>query len=133
MCLIIKRDQKSKIAQKDIVVFKIVTGEINSTIEETKHTFFECFPIEIGETYHSEIRVDKRNESIGIAIHSFKYLKDLLNYLNMDYEDRIFCGYKIHIARCIIPKGSEYYTGDFEDLGKSYASSSIEYLRIINK
>ena len=127
MCLTIKENQKPKVAAKDITVFKIIQDGYFG--KKGLLTFFMYSPIKIGETYHSEI--EKNFNQIEIALHSFKRLKDLKAYLMKDYPNRIFIGKKVHIAKCLIPKGSIYYTGDFDNLGKSYASDCVTYVKIL--
>lgn len=79
-------------------------------------TFFRATPIEIGETYTSEIKVN--NYTIHKALHSFCYKKDA----------RVYGNFKV--AKCIIPKGSIYYRGIFGSV-PSYASNQLKYVEII--
>ena len=72
--------------------------------------------VEIGKTYDSILYKDY--DVITFGLHSFSKLKDVKRITRV-------------IAKCIIPKGSEYYEGTFEDKGISYASNKITYLKIV--
>ena len=91
------------INNKEVVDLKIVTP-------------YRFFPIEIGKTYDSELI--KSDDYIYEGLHSFKNLHDVKN----DYSG-IY-------AKCLIPKGSKYYEGKFNECD-SYASDKLTYVKII--
>ena len=74
--------------------------------------------IEIGETYQSELEINELIE-VHIGLHSFAKLTDAINN-----GDGVY-------VKCIIPKGSHYFIGDFFD-SISYASDKITYLEIVS-
>jgi hypothetical protein len=76
--------------------------------------------IKIGEIYKSKLI--KYDSLIDEGIHSFKNLKDANYFASFD-EKRI-------VAKCIIPKGSEYYVGKYGDY-VSYASDTLKYAEIL--
>ena len=74
--------------------------------------------IEIGKTYDSILY--KYHDIITLGLHSFSKLKDAKKITSV-------------VAKCIIPKGSEYYEGTFKHKDKypSYASNKITYVEIV--
>lgn len=125
MCLYIKRDQKSKICRRNIKSYKVCVlcnGALN--------TFYQEVPIVIGETYISAIEGGEslwssKSIAIGVALHSFISLRKLLEAINIDRDD-------VRVVECIIPKGSEYYLGEFESKNDAYASNQLTYVRIVD-
>jgi hypothetical protein len=92
-------------------------------------TPYQNVEIKIGETYKSELI--KYGLSIEEGIHSFKSLEAAIYYASLE-EKRI-------VAKCIIPKGSEYYVGEYS-VGIygyysyiSYASDTLKYVEILTK
>lgn len=86
----------------------------------TYRTPFQNMGVEIGKTYNSKLI--KAGSTIGEGLHSFKsprYAK------GTSYEQRI-------VAKCIIPKGSSYYTGLYVR-HISYASDKLTYVEIVNE
>ena len=126
MCLYIKKDQKSKICRKDITCYKICDYTYGRLF-----TFYRCDAIEIGETYISDIWLHKSSPFVPInlasitkGLHSFVSIKSLLNAVCFNEH--------IRIIKCIIPKGSEYYLGEFENKNDAYASNKLKYLEIVD-
>lgn len=81
-------------------------------------TLYRRFPIEIGETYTSKL--NKYGNVVGEGLHSF-----------VNYKDAINDGPGV-VVKCIIPKGSNYYLGKFNNRD-SYASDTLKYVEIIDK
>lgn len=109
MCLELYSDTKKLIAEEDIECYKILYKE-----DGIFRTFYRDFPIEAGKTYESII--SKEGYRIQMGLHSY-----------VDKENAI-CS-NLYTAKCIIPKGSEYYLGSF--CGKdSYASNVLKYVEI---
>ena len=125
MCLTIKRKSHKQTAKKDIVVYKIVEQVVYSKRLRTPYQFTT---VKIGGKYESKLTVydDGIELCITKGLHSLKTKKEAIEAA----KDITGCDYDQHIVRCIIPKGSEYYVGDFYDW-KGYASSNIEYQEII--
>jgi hypothetical protein len=88
----------------------------NSTIL----THYQNVEIKIGETYKSKLI--KNDLLIDEGIHSFKNLKDT-NYFAI--KNKI-------VVKCIIPKGSEYYIGEYDGY-VSYASDTLKYVEILTE
>lgn len=130
MCLEIKKGQKPRKAEKDIVVWKIVDEGDGYDPYQTKWVspYFEA-NIYVGEEMRSEIDTNLNNDRlIEEAFHSYKRKKDALFWT----EYWPMC----RLARCIIPEGSLYYSG-IAQVSKSsyenfpgYASDKIKYLKI---
>jgi hypothetical protein len=93
----------------------------------TISTPYQNAEIKIGETYKSKLI--KNDSLVEEAIHSLKNLESA-NYFASFNEKRI-------VAKCIIPKGSEYYVGKYGYNGfdgfDSYASDTLKYVEILTK
>jgi hypothetical protein len=93
---------------------------LDSFKDSTILTPFQNVEIEIGETYKSKLI--RNGLSIEDGIHSVKSLK-VAKRLTSLYETTF-------VAKCIIPKGSEYYIGNFNGY-VSYASDTLKYVEIL--
>lgn len=112
---------------KSIVVNdKELISEIKQKFNQYE-TPFQHRVVEIGETYTSDIEIAEKY--IETAIHSFRYKKNMMNFKRSRTRygrvNKNLIGVK-----CIIPKGSVYYSGKFLDYD-AYASNKITYLEII--
>jgi hypothetical protein len=85
-------------------------------------TPYQKVEIKIGETYKSELI--KYGSLIDEGIHSVKNLEDA-NYF-VSFDEKRF------VSKCIIPKGSEYYIGNFNGYD-SYASDTLKYVEILTE
>ena len=134
MCLYITNRSKRMTANKDIVVYKILMVDFND--ENILRTPFQKAIVEIGETYSSKLdypivtqSLVKRKKAIILrGLHSYKHLKHIKRYKNLYSVTRI--------AKCIIPKGAEYYVGKFNDpyydtAVVSYASTKLKYCNLV--
>lgn len=92
------------INNKEIIDLKMVTP-------------YRHFPIEIGETYDSEL-IKSDDDYIHEGLHSYKNSDDAKIYNSGIYVE------------CIIPKGSKYYEGKF-NINDAYASDKLTYVKII--
>jgi hypothetical protein len=98
----------------------------------------------------ADIEIAVNNGSFFIAhsgitagvFHSFVNLEDTKKFLDLNGEFHNYAEFMtpdqegdfLTIAKCIIPKGSEYYEGVFEMTGvKSYGSKDIIYQEIVKK
>lgn len=100
-------------------VVKIIIDDEVVLLAEFKRylTPYQMVEIEIGKTYTSEL--EKIDYSVEKGLHSFEKIEDLKNLYGSDST-----------AKCIIPKGSTYYIGEFN--GRiSYASDKLTYVEII--
>ncbi len=94
----------------------IVNGEIMYDTEIIGYqTFYQGFKVEMGETYTSEL--EKTGDTIEKGLHSFETMKGAKLYSST-------------VAKCIIPKGSQYYEGMFGS-SVSYASDTLTYVEIV--
>ncbi len=82
--------------------------------------------VEMGMTYESELKREYNDDNrrvefarIEMGLHSFQQLQ-------VGFDDT-----RIK-AKCIIPKGSEYYVGTFDGC-VSYASNKLKYVEIITE
>lgn len=130
MCLYLNEKHSPKVATKDITCYKFLKRNLNRNLEYYYSTYYQNSPVAIGNTYESKIIVETRvigGHLINIALHSYKYLSSLRKTIKK-------YGYvydRIAIVKCIIPKGSTYYLGDFEGEGLSYASDKLTYVEIL--
>ena len=120
MCLRIVKDEKPRIAKKDILCYKV----ISSCGDGTYQTYYQLTDVVIGETYKSKVIVRPNGTTIGVGLHSYSNKKALFQF-NYDLLSDPIRGVK-----CIIPKGSTYYVGDFCG-DRSYASDQLTYVKII--
>ena len=117
----------SKIADKDITVYKIVA----SFTKDTFITLFKHTHVELGQTYDSTLDRPIPTNFFNLYIvekglHSFKRKEDAFEYA----KKISFLGIKLIILECIIPKGSEYYKGIFSKYS-SYASNQLKYIKYV--
>ena len=126
----INNDDVSKIAKRDISCYKVVysSDNINDNIYET---FYQGTAVELGKTYNSEIHrknscYDQKVDQIEQGLHSFKLLSKAKKFINEQgvEEDCV-------VIKCSIPKGSEYYLGDFNGKNDSYASTGLKYICVV--
>ena len=113
MCLYLKENTKEKIANRDIVCYKVVYyDEIDKTCVVSQ---FERFKYMLGRFEYSQLDSPDARHRVFHGFHSYKYYEDALesiyayglldcNYGN-SWEDR----WKVY--KCIIPNGSHYYDG----------------------
>jgi hypothetical protein len=138
MCLLIDNDIKPTVAENDIKCYKVVIIKTEDNIKYL--TYYREVEVELGETYYSKFTFTKSfiyitKLKLEEGLHSFKSLNDA-KYFNQNRtldEDRI-------IIECIIPKGAEYYEGDFYHYDKklniniksiNYASNILKYISCV--
>jgi len=155
MCLAIKKGQAPKIAEEDIVCYKVIR-RLHSWItgmQELKYeTPYRDIRIEFPKTYdesHKTIEVapgceifddldGQHFESVnGNSFHSFARLSDAkweAADWNWIKDDKGNCAADFVVIKCIIPKGAKYYEGqacifnhDIQDYPIGYASNMITY------
>ena len=124
MCLITTKNIP-EIAQEDIVCYKIyilIEDELLSpyqgspapAINKVTNTLLDRAYL---SNYRGAYMISK-------GFHSFKYLDDLIKELDF------WQSYDIKIFKCIIPKGTKYYEGKFNN-SPSYCSESIKLIELI--
>lgn len=146
MCLYIKNEvkfsfsgvpvlPKTKVAKKDIVCYKILTDRRGLSLS-CYRTPFTGDPITLGD--YVEAKGDKgivnmlptdgyKCEVSEGFIHVFKYHKDAVRVATNQNMDGYFIADPV-IVKCIIPKGTRYYVGVFENTFlPSYATEALQY------
>ena len=120
MCLNIKKNQKPRIAKRDITVYKTVDHDEDDTF---RTVWYDAI-VKIGEEYTSKLILQNDNisEIVTEALHSFSNLEEA----TADAEDDALV-----LIKCIIPKGSIYYKGRDCFNNQSYASNKLKYAKII--
>lgn len=120
MCLI-KSSIFPRVAIKDIIVYKGIMEQGRGYITPWKN-----HPIVIGE-------IQKPSRSLMDIISDLFYKEINGGYIH-SFTDlgrcrRYFYGWgRIVYVKCLIPRGTLYWTGDIEDI----ASRKLKYLEIIN-
>lgn len=117
MCLEIQKDAKILIAAEDIVCYKIVKNP--NEYHKNYRSYFQLTDIEIGKTYISCLNRVKNSIEEGLHSMGHYYGVSLLRYYLADINSSI--------VKCIIPKGSSYYVGEFYS-NISYASDKLIYV-----
>lgn len=118
-----KKNSIKRIAFKDIVCYKFV--EIFN--KDTFITPYQGVLTELGKTYIASLtKVDYKGFSeITYGLHSYKNFENAKNKaINFGKE---FC-----VVKCIIPRWSRYYVGEY-DCDESFASNKLIYSEIVFK
>lgn len=111
MCL--SRPGYLKTAEEDIVVYKHII------LEDEYITSYRHAPVKFNILTSSILIKDNESNTVDFGLHSFINKEDALS------EARRFGEI---LVRCIIPKGSEYYQGEFETRGIIYPSYASDYI-----
>ena len=152
MCLFIKdKNLKPKVAKKNIVCYKIIkTNNLycNTTKSGGEYRFITPFQgafVELGMTVEAKGTdekpkdiywwVPRRVKNKGYNnfvnegfIHSFRTLEAAKKSFTLDDYTFTLSEDCCYIVKCIIPKGTKYYEGIFEDTMLScYASEKLTY------
>ena len=126
MCLELNKNSVKCTALEDITVYKHLEKSEMGHLTTT----YMCCPVEIGETYTSELEA-----TIGSSNHEFIFLEKGLHSFEslisakQDAVDTCIGDYVI--VKCVIPKNANYYVGTFWGY-KCYASDKLTYVEIIN-
>jgi hypothetical protein len=114
--------------KEDIACYKVVYV-YEYMGKEYLGTPYHRAAVKIGRAYHSQIGYCRLRDIVQEALHSFAKLKDAR------HECKLWnaIGGEYRIAKCIIPKGAEYYEGIFMPGrgDKCYASSAIKYVKLL--
>ena len=129
MCLDIKSSTRRQVADKDVVVYKLLITKYYVNNGLVYFTPYQNTRIEIGRTYQSRLcRNIYNNNRVDYGIHSFTSFseaKRLVSKYYAKYEDSV-------VVRCIIPSGSYYYVGKF-DVYNSIASNVLRYDKVLKR
>lgn len=126
MCLDINRKSNVKLANNDIICYKVAYyDERNKLRTYARNSIFK-----LGKTYTSSLhRITTLNyDYITVELHSFKnngeaidVMKALSNHFKKQYV----------VIKCIIPKGSLYYIGSSDETEKEFASNKLTYVEVL--
>ena len=119
MCLI---DPKFKIAEKDIICFKVYLKYSDGRIVSP---YRRILAPEIGILTCTELGKINSYGNVKLGFHSFSNFSDAITE-GRDWEDN----YTPLIAECTIPRNSMYYKGYFGGK-KSYCSKYIKLNKLI--
>lgn len=135
MCLDLHKSSRGiLVAETDIVVYKYLKIRSGGSLI----TPFQYSPVVIGETYESKLNVrlysdlnldnDELPDDLIVGfvsegLHSFGEFKNAYKQYKYDKCERV-------VVKCIIPKGSQYYIGKFDE-HLSYASEKLTYVKKI--
>ena len=128
MCLS-TTDIERKVADEDIIVFKIFRKDNKSLYQKFDYTPFigkrydDTAEEDIKVTVMDPIHYKTTIRVSGGFVHSFSDCSHAKETLIAQKDDAgLYEGVKLVIRKCIIPKGSEYYYGNFCN---EYASKSL--------
>lgn len=126
MCLSLQPDAVERVADRDIVCYKVVEKRSRST---HYRTYYRGKKIEIGKTYNSSLK--KYTDVWGRTVvekglHSFKTKTDVFDL----YKKTRKSSTPMFVVKCIIPKRALYYAGTFGK-SRSYASNKLIYKEIV--
>lgn len=149
MCIYLtKKNSTPKVARKDIVCYKLVEDvRAYGRYSKIAYTPFMGYCVSLGETYDAMgqraiYEFDEYDDtphgcythyfSEG-GIHTFKTLEGVEKFCGV-YSNTYGLGINCQVVKCIIPKGTEYFSGVFEGTRiPCYASSSLTYTEEIVK
>lgn len=124
MCLLI-RDKDPKIAQEDIVCYKILEC---SRRRDSWKTPFRQFEVEFdklladeNKVFPKKLQTDSEYNLYSVEKGCFHTFRDMYDARKISYSNGF--GY-CKVFKCVIPKGTEYYAGISFALD-SYASKKL--------
>lgn len=141
MCLY-KGTNKHKIAQEDIVCYKVIKrSKYNCVTFYVEHPIYSGIPI-VPNGCMSVDEMDRRTELFGQVVHAFQsdalpasyliYIIEIIDILN-----RRNTTYDLALMECIIPKGTVYYENICNDLSNlsdgipQYGATKIIPVKIV--
>lgn len=137
------------IADEDIECYKVLTfrwEDRNKFKTKILHklgrlkdfqTLFQETPVTIGEVVNafpvfSQVELNSINlystRLYQGFIHSYKHFSDAFRAKRYGWCRK----YQV-VVKCIIPKGTYYFTGENDDHKDNYASCAIKYVKVVNK
>lgn len=163
MCLIIdKQNAKMKIADEDIVCYKLVKKVereyinpihwIEEKLQFSKRTpltyyktvfmspyyneIYESNTVKVNKTHIQKIKQDPKTWRIGDGVfHTFKDVKSAKKYYvdsGIAFMNSIGDAVQYLILKCFIPKGTKYYDGKM-DCHETYYSYASKSLKITDE
>ena len=121
---------KRRVAKEDMTVWKFMIRRHIKTTELLFAYYRFGFRYRLGCVYTDQLAEPMkwngffRKSSISKGFHSLSYFQDAVSAHKRDNKENAV------VVRCTIPKGSEYYVGNWEGY-KGYASNSIRIDEII--
>lgn len=109
MCLYLKKNTKKKIANRDIVCYKVVSYDKNDKTHVVSQ--FEGFEYTLGKFEYSQLDAPDARHRVFRGFHSYKYYEDALEAILLDCNYGNSWRNTWKICKCIIPNGSHYYDG----------------------
>lgn len=122
MCLTLTEHSKLKVAEEDIVCYKVAIKDNDGDCFVTP---FRGMTYKLGELYSTSIGWPRKIGSINIineGFHSFTCKEDA--YKCAKFEAPTFEGTNMVVVKCIIPKGANYIEGMFVQY-PNYVSNKI--------
>ena len=113
MCLHLCKNTKKKIADKDIVCYKVLFYDETDKTHAVSQ--FEGFDYMLGRLEYSLLDLPDYSYRVFHGFHSYKYYEDALESIYA--YGLLDCNYgnswenREKVYKCIIPKGSDYYEG----------------------
>lgn len=149
MCLEVK-NSTPKIAEQDIVCYKVLQRELNDVTKEDGITYvterlitpFFHYPMEPNKLYEEK---DNTEIDFGTKLtffHKIKYTTFVEGGTFHTFKNKLDARFFIcdlgrtrHecvIMKCVIPKGTKYFEGRYETWSyKCYASKSLKTIQVI--
>ena len=142
---IIPKKNPLLVADRDIECFKVVRVRRKDRNKRKTRILYKLGLLKHFETYYQEvpITVGKLAKAYPILdidvlevknaisdrlgggfIHSYQHIEDAKNLL---------CFKNTVLIKCVIPKGTYYFTGVDDDNADNYASCSIKYVKVIKR
>ena len=134
MCLKVIGDNKIKVAEEDILVYKVVWKNSDHSFK----TLYYKAEAKLGNRYESELNFIKpsmvKPYNYGYVyegLHSFLYPEDAFDELVEAVEHDLSSDIEdvIAIVECTVPKGAKYYRGIFGD-APCIASDTLIYKQV---
>jgi hypothetical protein len=114
MCLHLRKNTKKKIADKDIVCYKVLFYDETDKTHAVSQ--FEGFDYMLGRLEYTQLDSPDAIHRVFFGFHSYKYYEDALESIYaygglLDCNCENFEENRAKVYTCIIPKGSDYYEG----------------------
>lgn len=114
-----------KIATDDIICYKFITVKRYGLFNMFKRyeTPYRDMPVKIGHSYKSILDPPDYEGDIEVGLHAFQTLKSANDWSNTNQV----------LVMCIIPIGSQYYTGEFRSHNDAIIANRMRYVKIVKK
>lgn len=132
MCLDLKITATKRTAKKDITCYKYLVLKNENGVSYLQTPYRDCI-VSIGEIYQSKLEINYYwncgpTKELNQGLHSFVNLEDARSSHPEYYYEK--GENSVIYVKCIIPKGTKYYLGQFDGF-PSMASEKLIYLEII--